>query len=377
MSAAVGRGPLAGLRVLELASIGPGPHAAMLLADLGADVVRIERPRPGLDLVAGAPDLTLRGRRSINADLKTADGQDRARRLVAVADVLLEGYRPGVAERLGLGPDDCLRINPRLVYGRVTGWGQDGPSAHRAGHDITYLATTGVLNAVGRSGDRPVPPLNLVGDYGGGSMFLVLGVLAALWEREKSGLGQVIDAAMVDGASVLAQAMWALRGVGAWTDERGANLLDGGAPFYDTYACADGRYVAVGALEEPFYAALLDGLGLDPATVPPRADRAAWPDLRRILAERFATAGRDHWAAVFADTDACVAPVRTFGEALEDPHLLARRTFTRIADVDQPAPAPRFSRTPSPPPGAPPTAGAHTDEVLLEWLGPDRPTQRR
>ncbi|ROO84491.1 alpha-methylacyl-CoA racemase [Actinocorallia herbida] len=360
-------GPLTGLRVVELAGIGPGPHAAMILADLGADVVRVERPQGTLDLTGGGPDHLLRGRRSVAADLKTAEGRALVLRLVARADVLVEGFRPGVAERLGIGPEDCRAVNPRLVYGRMTGWGQDGPLAQRAGHDINYLSLTGALHAIGRAGERPVPPLNLVGDFGGGSMFLLVGLLSALWERERSGAGQVVDAAMVDGAGVLAQMMWAMLGQGTWSPERGANLLDGAAPFYDTYECADGRYVAVGAIEPQFYRALLAGLGLDSAELPDQNDRSAWPLLRERFTAAFAAAPRDHWAKVFADTDACVTPVLDWAEAPEHPHLTAREAFVRIGGVRQPAPAPRFSRTAPGTPAAPPVQGADTAAVLADW----------
>ena len=361
-------GPLHGLRVVELAGIGPGPHAAMILADLGADVVRVERPSGGLDLTGGKPDHLLRGRRSVAADLKTPEGHELVLRLVERADVLVEGYRPGVAERLGIGPADCHARNPRLVYGRMTGWGQDGPMANRAGHDINYISITGILHAIGRADERPVPPLNLVGDFGGGSMLLLTGILSALWERERSGAGQVVDAAMVDGASLLAQLVWALRGRGLWSDDRGANLLDGGAPFYDIYLCADGRHVAVGALEPQFYRQLLAGLELDPADLPEQSDKAGWPVLRAKISAAFLTRGRDEWAKVFADTDACVTPVLTFGEAIDHPHLAARGDFLDIDGVPQPAPAPRFSRTAPDTPTAPPTPGADTDDVLADWL---------
>ncbi|MFF0699998.1 CaiB/BaiF CoA transferase family protein [Streptomyces tendae] len=360
-------GPLVGLRVVELAGIGPGPHAAMILADLGADVVRVERPRGTLDLTSGKPDHLLRGRRSVAADLKTSEGRELVLRLVARADVLIEGFRPGVAERLGVGPEDCRRINSRLVYGRMTGWGQDGPLAQRAGHDINYIGLTGALHAIGRPGERPVPPLNLVGDFGGGSMFLLTGVLAALWERERSSEGQVVDAAMVDGTSVLLQMMWSMRAQGTWSDERGANLLDGGAPFYDTYACQDGRHVAVGAIEPQFYRALLTGLGLDPDTLPAQKDRSGWPLLRERIAETFLTRPRDEWSEVFAVTDACVTPVLAPGEVPHHPHLAARSTLTEIGGVPQPAPAPRFSRTVPPAPAAPPSLGKDTDAVLTDW----------
>jgi alpha-methylacyl-CoA racemase len=358
-------GPLVGLRVVELAGIGPAPHAAMLLADLGADVVRIERPAGGLQLVPTDQDQVLRGRRSITLDLKDPADRQTLLALAQRADVLIEGLRPGVAERLGIGPADCQADNPRLVYARMTGWGQDGPLAHRAGHDINYIAVSGVLHAIGAAGGKPVPPLNLVGDFGGGSMFLVLGVLAALWERERSGTGQMIDAAMVDGVSALAQMFWSLRACGWWNDARGTNLLDSGAPFYDTYACADGRYVAVGALEPQFYAALLDGLGLIDAGLPDRSDPADWPVLRQRFTDTFASRTRDEWIAVFEGSDACVAPVLSFAEVPTHPHIAARGTIITIDGVPQAAPAPRFSRTSPTPPTRNSTAQAA--EVLADW----------
>jgi alpha-methylacyl-CoA racemase len=368
-----GPGPLTGVRVLELAGLGPGPHAAMLLADLGADVVRVERPAGRMLVLAQSQvaDQVLRGRRSVTADLKEGDGLALVQALADRADVLIEGLRPGVTERLGLGAADCLARNPRLIYARMTGWGQTGPWAERVGHDINYLSITGALAAIGRAGERPVVPLNLVGDYGGGSMFCVVGILAALVERAASGRGQVVDAAMVDGVSVLAQMMWALRGQGAWSDEREANLIDGGAPFYDTYTCADGRHVAVGPLEPHFYAAFLTGLGLDPADLPAQYDRSGWPTLRARFAEVLATRNRDEWAAHFDGTDACVTPVLTFGEAPDHPHLAARGTHLTLDDIPQGAPAPRFSRTPAgtPTPARAPGAetGAETDAVLRDW----------
>jgi alpha-methylacyl-CoA racemase len=364
-------GPLVGLRVIELAGIGPGPHAAMLLADLGADVIRVERPSTGKQILQLAPtvdDQMLRGRRSVMFDLKNPAGRETMMRLVERADVLIEGLRPGVTERLGVGPADCHARNPRLVYGRVTGWGQDGPLADRAGHDITYIALTGALHAIGRSGGKPVPPLNLVGDFGGGSMFLVLGVLAALWERDRFGAGQVVDAAMVDGVSALAQMFWSLRACGLWSDQRGANLLDSGTPFYDTYACADGRYVAVGALEPQFYAALLEGLGLIGEDLPAQLDPAGWPALRQRFTDVFATRTRDEWVAVFEGTDACVAPVLSFAEVPAHPHIAARGTVITVDGVPQAAPAPRFSRThPEHPTTPPPKPGADTVAVLADW----------
>jgi alpha-methylacyl-CoA racemase len=339
-------GPLTGLRVVELAGIGPGPHAAMVLADLGADVVRVERP-PGIaDAAAGARDYLRRGRRSVTADLKSPSGREVVLRLSDKADVLIEGLRPGVAERLGVGPGTLRERNPRLVYARMTGWGQQGPLAARAGHDINYISLTGALHAIGTKGARPTAPLNLVGDFGGGSMFCVTGVLAALWERERSGEGQVIDVAMVDGASVLLQMTWSLLGAGTWRDEPASNRLDTGAPYYDTCQCSDGRYVAVGALEPQFYAELLDGLGLDPARFPAQGDESGWPVLRAAFTAAFASRTRDEWAAVFADRDACVTPVLAFGEVPGHPHIAGRGTIIEIDGVRQAAPAPRFSRTP-------------------------------
>jgi alpha-methylacyl-CoA racemase len=340
----------------------------MVLADLGADVVRIERPVPGLDVLDGRPDHLLRGRRSFAADLKQPDGLAVARRLIEVADVLVEGYRPGVTERLGLGPDTFLESNPGLVYARLTGWGQDGPRARSAGHDINYISLTGVLHSIARPGQPPTIPLNLIGDFGGGSMLCLVGILAALWERQVSGRGQVVDAAMVDGASLLMQMIWTLHAEGQWADAPASNLLDGGAPFYDVYQCADGKHVAVGALEPAFYAALLSGLELDPRLLPAQHDRSGWPELRETIAARLATRSRDDWASVFDGTDACVTPVLSLTEASREPHLAARGTFGRIGGVSQPAPAPRFSRTSPPAPRPPRPAGADNESVLREWL---------
>jgi alpha-methylacyl-CoA racemase len=365
-----GTGPLTGLRVVELAGIGPGPHACMILADLGADVVRVERPSSGLDVLGGRPDHLLRGRRSFAADLKQPGDLAVVRQLIEVADVLVEGYRPGVAERLGLGPDTFSESSPRLVYARMTGWGQHGPRAQSAGHDINYISLTGALASIARPGQPPTVPLNLVGDFGGGSMLCVIGILAALWERQASGHGQVVDAAMVDGTSLLMQMTWALFAEGQWVDAPASNLLDGGAPFYDVYACADGKYVAVGALEPPFYSALLSGLGLDPAVLPAQHDRSRWPELRQALADRFAARGRDEWARVFEGTDACVTPVLSLAEAPADPHLTARGTFTPVGGVTQPGPAPRFSRSAPPTPCPPRPSGADNESVLRDWLPP-------
>ncbi|HZC90355.1 MAG TPA: CaiB/BaiF CoA-transferase family protein [Mycobacterium sp.] len=355
-------GPLTGLRVVELAGIGPGPHAAMILGDLGADVVRIDRPG------ASGADPMLRNRRFVVADLKSEQGRELVLKLVAKADVLIEGYRPGVTERLGLGPDDCAKVNERLVYARMTGWGQTGPRSQQAGHDINYISLNGVLHSIGRVNERPVPPLNLVGDFGGGSMFLLLGILSALWERQSSGKGQVVDAAMVDGSSVLVQMMWGMREMGMWADERGTNMLDGGAPYYDTYECADGRYVSVGAIESQFYAAMLDGLGLDPADLPAQNDRSRWSELRARFTEVFASKDRDHWAKVFADSDACVTPVLAFGEVESEAHITERDTFYRVGNGLQPLPAPRFSRSAPDQPRPPRQPGSDTEAVLNDWV---------
>jgi len=361
-------GPLHGLRVVELASIGPGPHAGMILGDLGADVVRIERPGKGAGIPAKGNDYLLRNRRSVAANLKSDEDRELVLRLVAKADVLIEGYRPGVTERLGLGPEDCAKINDRLIYARMTGWGQSGPRSQQAGHDINYISLNGLLHAVGRVNERPVPPLNLAGDFGGGSMFLLVGILAALWERERSGKGQVVDAAMVDGSSVLAQMIWAFRHMGMWSDVRGTNMLDTGAPYYDTYECADGRYVAVGSIEPQFYAELLDKLGLDPAELPGQNDVAGWPELRARLTETFAAHDRDHWAKVFATSDACVTPVLSFAEVETEPHNTERDTFYRDGGSLFPAPAPRFSRTVPSEPVSPGVPGADTEAVLRDWV---------
>jgi alpha-methylacyl-CoA racemase len=334
----------------------------MLLADLGADVILVRRP--GTERDSGPQH---RGRRLVEADLKDPSGRDAVLDLVARADVLIEGFRPGVTERLGLGPDDCAARNAGLVYARMTGWGQHGPLADSAGHDINYIGLTGVLHAIGRAGQRPVVPLNLVGDFGGGSLYLVLGVLAALVERQRSGRGQVVDAAIVDGTSSLAHLIWALRGDGRWRDERGTNRLDSGAPFYDVYETSDGGYMAVGALEPRFYREFVSRLELDPARLPPQNDPEGWPALRAIFARAFATRTRDEWAAVFEDTDACTTPVLAFDEAATHPHLAAREVLIDVDGVVQPAPAPRFSRTPAPVPQAPPRAPVAVDAVLADW----------
>lgn len=362
-SSKVAAGPLDGVRVVELAGIGPGPHAALLLADLGADVVRVQRPGQ----LSGSPDRPQwRGRRVVEADLKNLEHTAEVLGLIDKADVLLEGFRPGVTERLGLGPDIALRRNPRLIYGRMTGWGQNGPLADRAGHDINYISLTGVLHAIGREGERPVPPLNLVGDFGGGSMFLVYGIVAALFERERSGSGQVIDAAMIDGTLALTHIFWALRGAGQWSDARGSNLLDTGRAFYDTYETADGKYMAVGAIEPQFYAQFLHGLDVNPASLPDQNDPEAQDDLREVFAARFKTRTRDEWVGIFDGTDACCTPVLTFGEAQQNTHIIARACLVELDDVVQHAPAPRFSRTPSDGPSPAPTSATPIERIWVD-----------
>ena len=357
---AVSAGPLAGVKVVELAGMGPGPHAAMMLADLGAEVVRVQRP-------GGGGGAALRNRRIVVADLKAPADLERVRRLIDGADVLLEGFRPGVTERLGLGPAECRDRNPGLVYTRITGWGQTGPRAQQAGHDINYVGLTGLLHAMGTPDRPPSPPLNLLGDYGGGSMFAVVGVLAALVERQASGRGQIIDAAIVNGASVLGHVVWAMRADGRWSDERGANVFDGSAPFYRTYECADGGYVAVGALEPKFFAEMLRLLELDPVSIGPQRDRDHWPAMCDALSNAFRRHPRDHWARVFSERDACVTPVLSAAEAMNDPHLQARNVFVDVDGARQPAPAPSFSRTPAPTP-----AGAQTDSVMPTWRQPSQ-----
>lgn len=360
-------GPLAGLRVVEVAGIGPAPFCGMLLADMGASVVRVDRTRRKELGVARDPnfDLMNRGRRSVAVDLKKPDGPAIVLRLVEQADILLEGFRPGVMERLGLGPAECLARNPRLVYGRMTGWGQNGPLAGAAGHDINYIALGGALHGIGRAGENPVPPLNLVGDFGGGGMFLAFGVVCALLEAQRSGRGQVVDAAMIDGTAALMTMFYGLRAAGIWSDARGTNVLDGGAPYYDTYATADGRHVAIGAIEPQFYAELLTRLGIDPAAFPQR-DRTRWPALRARLSETFKSKTRDEWCALLEATDACFAPVLSPDEAPSHPQFGARGTFVEAGGLLQPGPAPRFSRTPGAIQGPPPVPGEHTIEILRE-----------
>jgi len=353
-------GPLHGINVVEFAGLGPGPFCGMMLADAGADVVRIERPRPpgdGMSRLVLNPVLD-RGKRSIALDLRDESDRDVVSRLVERADVLTEGFRPGVMERLGFGPEPVLAANPRLVYGRMTGWGQSGPYAGTAGHDIDYIAMTGALYAFGRREQAPAPPLNLLGDFGGGGTLLAFGLLAALLHSRATGEGQVVDAAIVDGTALLTGMIHGLRQDGTWQDARGVNLLDTGAPFYDVYVCADGGYLAVGALEEPFYAALISGLGLDPASLPDRSDATQWPALRAIFASTLAVRTRDEWWATFRGTDACVAPVLDWQEAMADQHNVERGVFPEVGGRRQPAPAPRFGTTVA---GTPGPAPAHNE----------------
>ncbi|MDO9439059.1 CaiB/BaiF CoA-transferase family protein [Hydrogenophaga sp.] len=358
-------GPLRGLRVLEFAGIGPGPFCGMLLADLGADVLRIDRPQARAKSMAR--DVTGRGKRSVVLDLKNPQDRDSALALIGRADVLIEGYRPGVMEGLGLGPDVALERNPALVYGRLTGWGQDGPLAHAAGHDINYIALTGALASVGEQGRRPVPPLNLAGDYGGGAMYLMMGVLSALYERQRSGRGQVIDAAMVDGAASLMSVFSWMQAEGLSRVRRGDNVLDGSAHYYRTYACADGRFISLGTLEPQFYELLWHKLGDDAPAVPPTQAKADWARGSEELEAIFKRRTRDAWTQLLEGSDVCFAPVMEFDEAHEHPHMRARGNFVEAYGVRQPAPAPRFSRTPAAIQRPPPEAGGGAAAALSDW----------
>jgi alpha-methylacyl-CoA racemase len=360
-------GPLQGLKLIEIAGIGPGPYCAMVLADMGAEVIRVVRPGPDALVRDVSKDLLSRGRRSIGVDLKHPDGVATVLALVERADGLFEGFRPGVMERLGLGPDVCLARNPRLVYGRMTGFGQEGPLAHTAGHDINYIALAGVLAHLGRKGQPPTPPINLVGDFGGGGLLLAFGMVCALLERVQSGRGQVVDAAMVDGAAALMTIFHGAEQSGFWSDELGTNMLDSGAPFYDVYETSDGRYVSIGAIEPQFYAKLLELTGLKDEPLPGQMDREGWEKVRARLTEIFRSKSRDAWCALMEGTDSCFAPVLSMSEARRHEHNRARELFVEVDGVEQPRPAPRFSRTDSAIQRPPSPGAAHTDEVLTDW----------
>ena len=362
-------GPLRGVKVIEIAGIGPGPFCAMMLSDMGAEVLRIDRAQNvrGGDPAKPSLDLLNRGRRNVGVDLKQREGVDLVLGLLEKADALIEGFRPGVMERLGLGPDACLARNPRLVYGRMTGWGQEGPLAKAAGHDINYIALAGALDPIGRRGEAPVPPLNLVGDFGGGGMLLAFGIACALIEAKGSGKGQVVDAAMVDGAAVLMNIFHGMRQAGFWSDERGTNLLDTGAHFYDVYETKDGKFVSIGSIEPQFYAELLEKTGLAGETLPHQMDRTKWADLKERLRGIFRTRTRDEWCTIMEGSDICFAPVLSLSEAPQHPHIKARNTFVTVAGAEQAAPAPRFSRTVCEISRPPAHAGQHTDEALAAW----------
>ena len=366
-------GPLEGYKVLELAGIGPGPMAAMLLADMGAEVLRVER-REEAGLGVQRPlncDVTLRSRNAIALDLKDPKDVEKALKLISRADALIEGFRPGVMERLGLGPDTCLETNPKIIYGRMTGFGQDGPMSKAAGHDLNYIAMSGALGAIGRAGEKPTPPLNLVGDYGGGALYLVVGILAGLLETSRSGKGQVVDAAMVDGASSLMAAAYGMFAAGLLSSKRGENVLDSGAYFYETYECLDGKFISVAAIESKFHAEMFKLMELDSSIVADQMNREEWPKLKEIMAERFASKTRDEWVAIMGGSDACFAPVLELDEVAKDPHNAARNTFIEIDGVLQPAPAPRFTRTPNPTPTPPRKANMVDPAVALRpWLEP-------
>jgi alpha-methylacyl-CoA racemase len=377
-------GPLKGLKVIEMVGIGPCPFAAMMLADMGADVIRIDRkPDPNAPnpypMLGTKFDVMARGRRSLALDLKDPRARQLLLDLVAKADVLVEGFRPGVLERLGLGPDPCLDRNPRLVYGRVTGWGQSGPLSQAAGHDLNYVALSGMLHAMGRVGSPPAPPLNLVGDFGGGAMMLAFGVVCAAFEAKQSGKGQVVDAAMTDGAALLGAMMYGLRAFGSWSDSREANLLDGGAPFYDCYACLDGKFISIGAIEPQFYAQLLQLAGVEDPQFRKQWRQADWPELKRKFAGLFASRTRDDWCRLLEGTDVCFAPVLDMAEAPRHPHNAARATFVEVDGVSQPAPAPRFSRTGAEL-GSPPSSPGQDGAAVLEdwgWSAPSVESLRR
>ena len=360
-------GPLEGMKILEVGGIGAAPFCGYMLSDMGADILRIDfkgRPR---SLLEAKYDVLYRNRRSISINLKNPEGVKAVLRLIEQSEALIEGFRPGVMERLGLGPEICFKRNPRLVFGRMTGWGQQGPLSQAAGHDINYIALSGTLHAIGRPGEKPVPPINLLGDFGGGGMLLAFGIMCAVYEVRKSGKGQVVDAAMIDGAAALMAAFYGMRAAGEWSDQHGTNLLDGGAHFYDTYETADGKWVSIGSLEPQFYDLLLKHTGIDDPKFQPQADKEKWPELKEKIAEVFKSKTRDEWCKIMEGTDVCFAPVLSFEEAVNHPHNIARNSFVAVENVMQPAPTPRFSRTKPEIKWAPPNPGEHTESALADW----------
>jgi alpha-methylacyl-CoA racemase len=360
-------GPLEDVKIIEMGGIGPGPFCAMMLADMGAEIIRVERNKKPLFMLEPKYQVLHRSRRSISIDLKKQEGIKALLKLVEQADCLIEGFRPGVMEKLGLGPDVCLKYNPALVYGRMTGWGQEGPLARSAGHDINYISLSGTLHSIGRKNQNPVPPLNLVGDFGGGGMLLAFGIVCALFKTRKSGQGQVVDAAMVDGSAALMAGIYGMRAAGMWGDEHGTNLLDGGSHFYDTYKTSDGKWISVGSIEPQFYALLLKHTGIDDPDFQNQMDPTIWPQLKNKIAAIFKTKTRDEWCEIMEGTDVCFAPVLSMEEAMKHPHNVERKTFVEIAGVKQPAPAPRFSRTHPEIQGPPPKPGEHTESILSDW----------
>jgi alpha-methylacyl-CoA racemase len=362
-------GPLRGVKIIEIAGIGPGPFCAMMLSDMGAEIIRVDRKEKSWirGLVESKYEVLNRGRRSIAIDLKKPGSVEAVLKLVEQADALFEGFRPGVMENFGLGPDECLKRNPKLVYGRMTGWGQEGPLANAAGHDINYIALTGALHSIGRQGNKPVPPLNLIGDFGGGGMLLAFGIACALYEAQKSGKGQVVDAAMVDGASALMAMFYGFRAAGLWTDERGYNFLDSGSHFYDTYETSDGKWISVGSIEPQFYALLLKHSGITDPDFQAQWDTPKWPEFKEKLETIFKSKTRDEWCEIMEGTDICFAPVLTIEEAIQHPHNVAREVYVEIDGVPQPAPAPRFSRTKPEIQSPPPERGGHTEQILTDW----------
>ncbi len=360
-------GPLKGMKIIEIGSIGPGPFCAQMLADMGANIIRVDRKVDNWDLTANKYNVLHRSRRSIAVDLKNPEGIEVVLKLVEKADALIEGFRPGVMERLGLGPNVCYQRNPKLTYGRMTGWGQEGPMAQAAGHDINYISLSGALHAIGRNGENPVPPLNLLGDFGGGGMLLAFGIMCGVYEAQKSGQGQVVDAAMVDGSATLMNIFFGLMAAGVWTDQKGTNLLDGGAHFYDTYETSDGKWISLGSIEPQFYTLLLKIAGIDDPDFNNQMDRNKWPELKKKTADIFKTKTRDEWCDLMEGTDVCFAPVLSMEEAVKHPHNIERKTFVEVEGVIQPAPAPRFSRTKPEIQGPPPGPGQHNDSALSEW----------